>query len=690
MAIRGELRFLAALALLSPSGIAQGRVSEFLTVQNWHGTVTITGTGSGSGSGGIYSDVWQYGITTTINFELNTYNPNIQGWTGTAGGKSAVNAKDVATFSGCNQTSTLIFDGALPTGMTFTMVLQGTNQYAFYPSVYEVNGAASSVTLDCAPGTVGGTGPVAFSPVLSDKIQTLPASGFALTGSQTVIMNSPIQPSSLIFGGSPATAQVTIQWNILPGLQTDDEVVVQKTSEFQNWRPSAGANGGRGNGINLTAKLQAKGGGTTNARVAYWIWEFTNCSKEPGYAMNAPLNNPSKDFDLKLESLAEGVLIPDPTGQKLQSKPGEYTQSTATVASYDWGGFGTVKVTAVMPDQKQIVGYLEGDPAQTEVRLPLRSASSFIPDVWKNNKGVNGQADNSDAESDPPGDGNGGDGLTLYEEYRGFLIDGQHVEGNPKKKDFFILNRAGAFYLSGFRLFQNLSGLEVHYKLRGAEMSASRVVNFNYGAGPHNGDQHGVIMAPFAANAGYAEAQGGPGTPKSISQVVTPRIMPDADQTWINYLVSSLAHELFHCSNVYHHGDLPERSGTFLLDSATNTTYFQGIPAKVLTETGDSFPLPADTPVSYVLGVALDTHTGDDSCVMRYDNARGYFSKADPTAIYLVDSEAAGLSLCTQSQGTGINDAGRLPQARYGDAAPGRGNCRGQILVNDNVAAPRR
>ncbi len=687
----GAWRVLAAVLLVAPSLFAQGRVSEFLTVQNWHGTVNITGTASGSTSGGIYSDVWQFGITSKVTIQLGVYNPNIQGWTGTYTGTSNVNASDVASFGGCKQTMTQIFQGAVGgAGKTFTLILQGTNQYAFYPSSYQEDGATSSTSNSCTPGTLGGTGPANWSPVLSDKIQTLPASGFILKGSTTVKVDSPMQPMSLVLGGTPAQTDVTIDWDIEPGLAGQNEVVIQRTTAFQNWRPTAGAGGARGNSIDLTAKLQASNGGTTNAKVAYWIWELTNCSKEPGYTMNAPPSSPGTDFDLKLESLAEGVLTPDPAGQRLQSKPGQYTQSTVTIASYDWGAFGTVKVTAVMPDQSQIVGYLEGDSAQTEVRLPMRSANSSIPDKWKQDLGVSTLADNSDNEADPPGDGSPGDGLALYEEYRGFIIDGRHVEGNPKKKDFFLVNTAGAFYLPAFRLFKNLSGMEVHYTLRRAEMSAGRVINFNHGAGAHNGDQHGVVIVPFAADAGYAEAQGGPGTPKSITQVVTPRILPSADSTWIAYLAPTLAHELFHCSNVYHHGDAQSKYGTFYRSSATNTTLFQGIAANVLDESGDAYPLPYDTQLTFQLGMPGDTHGGDDSCVMRYDDARGYFSEADAHTIYLVDAEPAGYSLCTQGLGTGVNAPDRQPQSRYGPSAQGRGNCRGQVLVNDNVQAPTR
>ncbi len=686
----GIRRALALLAIAAPVCLAQGRVTEFLGVQQWHGSVSITGSGSGSSSGGIFSDVWQYGITSKINIQLDAYNPNLQGWTGTFTGTANINASDVASFSGCKQTSTQTFQGPLDAGKTFTLILRGTNQYAFYPSDYDVQGATSNVTIDCAPGNEGGTGPATWSPVLSDKIQTLPATGLSLIGSYKTTMDAPVQPSSLAFGGSAAQIEVTVSWDLEPGPATVPEVVVQNTSDYKNWRPTAGDNGARGNSINLIAKLQAKGGGTTEVKALYWIWELTNCSKEPGYLMNAPLTNASKEFDLKLENLAEGVLVPDATGQRLESKPGEFTQSTATIASYDWGAFGTVKVTAVMPDLSRIVGYLDGDPSQTDVRLPKRSASSSIADKWKQDNGIQSLADNSDNEIDPPGDNNPGDGLTLYEEYRGFLIDGQRVEGDTKKKDFFLVNRAGAFYLSGFRLFQSLSGLKVHYTLKGSELSAARVINFNYGAGAHNGDQHGVIIVPIAADAGYAEAQGGPGTPKSITQVVAPQLLPDAASTWINYMASSVAHELFHCVNVYHHGDAKSKFGTFYRDSATNTTLFQGRPAQVLNESGDAYPLPADTELTIQLGVEGDTHVGNDSCLMRYDDARGYFSKSDGSVIYLVDAEPAGFSLCTDGKGTGVNDANRLPQARYGDSVQGRGDCRDQILVNDNVSAPRR
>ncbi len=687
------LLLLTAALTTAPVCLAQGRVSEFLGVQNWHGTVTITGTGSGSGSGGGVSDVWQYGVTSKATFQLDTYNPNIQGWTGTFTGTSAINAKDVATIGGCAQTMTQIFDGKLTPG-TFTLRVEGTNQYEFYPGNYQAQGGDNEQDNSCAPGKLGGPTPVNWSPVTANVLQTLPATGFVLKGSQTMKMNSPMQPVSLAFGGDPAVIDVTVEWDIEPGLVSEDEVVVQKTPEFQNWRPTAAAGGGKGATLNLIAKLQAKGGGTTNAKVAYFIWELTTCSKEPGYAMNAPLQNPGQDFDLKIDSGSDGFYLLSTDGQKGQTLPGQLTQSSVVIAPYDWGAFGRIKVTAVMPDDSRIEGYLEGDSAQTEVRLPMRSDTSLIADVWKKSNGVEGKVDSADDEDSPQGDGHPGDGLTLYEEYRGFIEDGQHIEGNPKKKDYFVLNNAGQLYLPAIKLFQDLSGLNVHYRLKASELLPGRVVNANHGQGAHLVDQHGVVINPIAADANYAKAVGGPGTPRSISEIVAPALFRVSSSDFITYMVSSLAHELFHAANVYHHGDAGYPTVYWFKDSKTGivTETPTSIPVTVLDESGNPYPLPYDTMVETVLGLPNDPHTGDDNCVMRYDDARGYYpvSRTPGVRYRFKPGELAGTALCTQAAGTGVNDAGRSPQPRYGDAASGRGNCRSQILVNDNVAAPKR
>jgi hypothetical protein len=226
------------------------------------------------------------------------------------------------------------------------MTLQGTNQYHFYPEGYLVQGATSTVSLDCALGTQSNEGPATWSPVLSTLIQNLPATGFSLTGSTTVKMNSPMQPLSAIFGGESAVIDVKIAWDIEPGLDVPPEAVVQKTSALQNWRSTAGL-------------------GAAAAKASPW---WRNSRRPAG--------------------------VP-----RTRSRPS----------------------LALMSDGSKLVGHLEGDTAQEDIRLPLRSEQSLIADVWKQNHGVAGMADINDNESDPAGDGPvGGAGYYFLCRHRDF------------------------------------------------------------------------------------------------------------------------------------------------------------------------------------------------------------------------------------------------------------------------------
>jgi hypothetical protein len=199
------------------------------------------------------------------------------------------------------------------------------------------------------------------------------------------------------------------------------------------------------------------------------------------------------------------------------------------------------------------------------------------------------------------------------------------------------------------------------------------------------------VINQIAASAGYCAANGGPGNPVKISQVMAPKILPTASYSWIAYLGPSLAHELFHACNVYHHGRVADQTLN-LQRLATDLVLVNGVPSNVILENGSPAAplLPVDTLLPIVYGVPDDYHTGNDDCVMRYDDASAHYKTGDPGTLYYTPREDSGSSLCTSADGTGINGSDWSPQPRYGNASFGLGNCTGQILVNDKVAAPRR
>jgi len=112
----------------------------------------------------------------------------------------------------------------------------------------------------------------------------------------------------------------------------------------------------------------------------------------------------------------------------------------------------------------------------------------------------------------------------------------------------------------------------------------------------------------------------------------------------------------------------------------------------VLTEqdTPAAFMFAVGVPTKVIVGVANDTHTGDDTCAMRYDEARGHLKRGTNNVLYYTPPEDAGFSICTSGAGAGVNGPDWRPQPRYGDAASGRGNCVSQIMVNDGAAAQKR
>jgi hypothetical protein len=87
-----------------------------------------------------------------------------------------------------------------------------------------------------------------------------------------------------------------------------------------------------------------------------------------------------------------------------------------------------------------------------------------------------------------------------------------------------------------------------------------------------------------------------------------------------------------------------------------------------------------------LVGVEQGESSGDDTCVMRYDRNGAYVKRGQPNARVVIqpdrNPEPVGYRICASRTGTGINAASPGP-SRYGNAAPGRGNCKGSIKVSD-------
>jgi hypothetical protein len=401
--------------------------------------------------------------------------------------------------------------------------------------------------------------------------------------------------------GADSNATWTVSWNFTPVLDADLVVTIPG---YDTWRPTAGKSETElvGDPLTVQAQLVQKSTGQPLVGVIPDKWSFSlmNFSNEPGVAMNWPSVkdrvNPSppditfnKQINLAInpnltisnnDTLAE-ILNPSQTRSPQNAE--------VILIPFDWGGWATLNVTATEFDVP-IKGHLQLASGQnvTDILLPKRQPGSNIADIWKTQNNVPfSTPDSDDSETDPDGlPGCVGDGLTLYEEYRGFMENGKHIEGDPHKKDFFIQNLIGADAEPGIFLFTELSRLNVHKDIQEDEMDGyhpatgpdtkpgfgTRLINFNHGQGAHEVDQHGVFILTCKLMGGktflsVAGVHGRPGITNlicmqnrnflgffSLNPSETHKGSITPQDALVQYDVG-VAHELFHSAGVDHHGD---------------------------------------------------------------------------------------------------------------------------------------
>ncbi|MEM7582801.1 MAG: hypothetical protein AAF560_05430 [Acidobacteriota bacterium] len=222
------------------------------------------------------------------------------------------------------------------------------------------------------------------------------------------------------------------------------------------------------------------------AGVTSMEFALSDTSAFKGVAGNWPKTNASTDPDF------------DFGNGSLQRTVNFGTDHTARVdfVAYDYGGITTVEAS---PD---------GGATREVIRVPMIDENAVLPSACWRASGIRITCDDLNAANDrdgspmvsgPPGFGLRGDGLSVYEEYRGFIVNGQHKRLNPTQRDFFIYRRnlGGALSASEFALigdgFVDALGLQIHEILLD-EMTGTAVTtreinrNFENSGGGVSGD----------------------------------------------------------------------------------------------------------------------------------------------------------------------------------------------------------
>lgn len=568
--------------------------ADWFAIQGWNGTVTITGSGTTSDSSGLTTTINE---SATVTFktdrssapcDLTQASNAFTGWSATGPNVTySVDVHDQSTINSTDQSGhacVLTITDEVSGGtsstksgnvdMRFNGPTAGKFQIAESNTVDGVQettsgcGVTKTVTTSTFWGAVGGSWPQNLVP--------LPSAIGPLTGTTT-------------FQDSRAPAAPiawTVSWNFTPSIDYDMYLVMD--TDLDTWRPEAGSDeNATGGFFSFHAEIIDKVTGQPASLVSADQWNFTlkDVSHEPGVSMNFPAANkvikpspPDLDFKFGNDIIYSNLEISD-DGSSVLVKPDVATDSglALLISSHDWGAWATLNATVRVAGQT-INGHVEGDET-TDILLPKRQTNSHIADAWKIAKGLAlTVADDDDSETKPVGEADGiGDGLSLYEEYRGFMEKGKHIEGDPGKKDFFVQNLMGGDAEPGIRLFASTSGLVVHKDIQRNEMDKElHQINFNHGEGAQVVAQHGVVLANCGGTDGnvtiFTEAgvHGRPALTEGIciepstneifahdallSKFNTHRGAIRASSALTQFDIG-VAHELAHSVGVNHHGE---------------------------------------------------------------------------------------------------------------------------------------
>jgi hypothetical protein len=262
--------------------------------------------------------------------------------------------------------------------------------------------------------------------------------GGALWEPELRALGEPVDGSGLPY----VQGTVTVSWN-LGGKPQDVEAVIIPFPGFEGWIPEGGKDedteGGFPFVVDVKLRLKNKPGKETSEK-AKFKFELIDTSKEPGLCLNAPKKDKAKrSFDLKFRQDANPDLKVSNEDQTAQSK--EYQESeTVVISSYDGGAYGKLRVTATLASGEQVIAHVDGKPQQEMLVIPCDENDNRVADEWEKQAGVFDKKlpANWDGAEEPKGQKAPGDGISLYEKYRGFEFEGIHERLDPNQKYLFV------------------------------------------------------------------------------------------------------------------------------------------------------------------------------------------------------------------------------------------------------------
>jgi len=256
-----------------------------------------------------------------------------------------------------------------------------------------------------------------------------------------------------------------ISWNVQKGEGSgeDVEVFVEPAKDYENWIPKGNEDNAKNPGpdpLELTVTVH-KIGNSKEIRKAFLSISLPYVSKNPGVSGNWPKNTGEEEGLRFLESdfpKEKGLLYKDRTHLETDSLVEE---ATFRVYGFDFGAWGTLRVTARDEKGRELKVRVRGRDV-SDLDIPMDEDANRIADSWEK-KIATGKPLDWDEEQ-VQGQDERGDGITLYDEYRGIMVlneKGQrrHTRLNPAAKEMFVIDSSGAFPLEKWG---KISGIQAY------------------------------------------------------------------------------------------------------------------------------------------------------------------------------------------------------------------------------------
>jgi predicted SprT family Zn-dependent metalloprotease len=481
----------------------------------------------------------------------------------------------------------------------------------------------------------------------------------------------------------------TATWNLTRGASKPELIVTpySEDADYDNWMPEPGTSElVKGNDLNIELHLQDIGGGSSTVKAKSFELRLINTSKQPGICLNAPLAPSAPKHDIRFLPQDGATISPDGQFIKIPCDDGE--NGEVVIGSFDGGGWTILNAEAILENNTRIKGVLMQDKSKKDIPVPKNNAGGKIAQRWLDDNGNPGEMDD---EETSPGNSNNGDGLSAYEEYRGFVSEGRYKRLDPSTKELGVKIKKTdiPIFSDGLQKFENATGFKI-VRFYENEIPTNRRINQN--------GTYANIYKQFALNLEtgslpakqIAKAFGSPGIPSVVdpvrfnlagihqayldNQAEARNMNTTLPYTENEFIAHIVAHELAHGVNAAHHGSIDP------VDLATNTIDTNLIPrpspfVRVFRYNGTEFTYPCV--IGGTTGVPGNAESGDLSCIMAEITLCSWVAHESPTVtnFFEIPVIPLGNRLCTSSSGTGINAGGKY----FGDAT--RGKCVEQLKL---------